>query len=85
MTMTAKYAGVCRKCQGRFDAGVQINWTKGDGATHIACGPATATATATAPRKPVRRSNRGNYCSGCRNNPLPSGLCARCDFDEFDN
>jgi Family of unknown function (DUF6011) len=36
MTMTAKFAGTCKRCGGRFLAGTQIEWKKGEGATHVA-------------------------------------------------
>jgi hypothetical protein len=34
MTMTAKFAGTCKRCNGRIMAGDVIAWSKGYGATH---------------------------------------------------
>lgn len=37
MTMSAKYAGKCRKCGGAINPGDQIDWERGRGAAHINC------------------------------------------------
>ncbi len=37
MTMTAKYAGICTKCQGAIHPGQRIEWTPGKGAQHTDC------------------------------------------------
>lgn len=55
-TMTAKFPGRCTKCGGSFQAGTQIDWRKGAGASHVRCGSSTVSSTAPAPRKPARRA-----------------------------
>ena len=37
MTITAKFAGTCRKCGGRIKVGEKIEWEKGTGAQHMEC------------------------------------------------
>lgn len=37
MTITAKFAGTCRKCGGRIEVGDKIEWEKGKGAQHVRC------------------------------------------------
>lgn len=34
VTMFSKYAGTCKRCGGRFNAGATIEWTRGGGAMH---------------------------------------------------
>ncbi len=34
MTITAKFAGTCKMCGGRFEAGTRIDWSKATGAHH---------------------------------------------------
>ena len=50
MTMTAKFGGVCKRCNGRFPAGTSIEWSKANGAAHIGVCPAPV---AVAPPTPV--------------------------------
>lgn len=35
MIIISKFAGVCKKCNGRLAAGVAIDWVKGVGASHV--------------------------------------------------
>ena len=37
-TMSAKFAGRCRSCGGRIEAGELIRWAKAAGAHHAECG-----------------------------------------------
>jgi hypothetical protein len=37
MTITARYPGKCRKCGGSISVGEQIEWEKGNGASHVKC------------------------------------------------
>ena len=34
-TITAKFAGICRRCGGAFEVGVQIRWAAGKGSLHL--------------------------------------------------
>ncbi len=36
--MIAKYNGTCRACGGTIHKGEQITWSRGAGASHVACG-----------------------------------------------
>jgi hypothetical protein len=52
MTMTAKFAGTCTRCNTRFTAGTQIEWQAGKGAAHTTqagCDAAKASAVAAKP------------------------------------
>ena len=42
MTITAKYAGQCRKCGGQINVGDQVEWVRGNGAAHVHCPEAVA-------------------------------------------
>jgi len=42
MTIKAKFAGTCRKCNGAIAVGDSIEWEKGQGAAHTTCPEATA-------------------------------------------
>ena len=59
MAFPAKFPGLCKVCSVRFPVGEQINWSKADGASHLACGAAAAQAPAAqapaaqAPQVPV--------------------------------
>jgi hypothetical protein len=44
MTITARYAGTCKRCGGALAQGTQIEWTRAGGATHIGACPARAAA-----------------------------------------
>jgi hypothetical protein len=48
-TLTAKFAGTCKRCNGRFAAGTTIEWTKAAGAMHTGTCPAPAPVPVTAP------------------------------------
>lgn len=37
MKITAKFAGTCPACKGRFEAGAQVEWKKGQKARHVSC------------------------------------------------
>lgn len=37
MTITSRFAGVCKSCGGAFDAGTQVSWARGKGAQHLVC------------------------------------------------
>jgi hypothetical protein len=58
MTITAKYAGKCKKCNAYFAVGDRIEWEKGEGSTHVsdeAC--AAAVAALQQSRAPVATAN----------------------------
>lgn len=55
--ITAKFAGKCRKCGERFDAGEKIMWGRGEGSRHTVCG-------ADAPYDPERAAADREYNAG---------------------
>lgn len=50
MSIRSKFPGVCRNCNGRFDAGTLIEWSKGAGSSHVTCPAKSA-----APKAPSAR------------------------------
>lgn len=80
MTISAKYPGVCNKCGGAISPGQQIEWAKGAGATHSACGgTTTAPAAAGSPSRPrYRRAWRPCGYPGCS-----PAWCDECDGEGY--
>lgn len=37
MVIKAKFPGKCKKCGGKINVGEEINWAKGEGASHVTC------------------------------------------------
>ncbi len=66
MTITAKFSGTCTKCRHTILVGEQIEWSKGQGASHTHCYAATPK-TVTA-RTPSAFSAPTRICweCGCR-------------------
>lgn len=67
MTITAKYAGTCKKCGGHISVGDKIEWERGTGASHCTCPAAPATAKMAAiRRRPAPRSRPARKRLTCR-------------------
>lgn len=78
MTIRAKYAGRCRKCGGGICVGDEIDWERGEGASHVEC-PATTPG--------VKLGGQlFEPCERCGTEPSymqPGGhLCKRCAQDD---
>lgn len=58
MTITAKFPGTCKKCNGNISAGTQIEWSKGNGAQHVTC-PEKHTSPEQKPVAPVYEHSSG--------------------------
>lgn len=59
MAMKAKYAGKCNICGGQINVGEEIEWTRGEGASHIEC-PKNPE-----PFKPRPRKIKSRFSSNC--------------------
>lgn len=79
MTITAKYAGKCTKCEKSIHPGDRIEWTKGSKSYHTDCSADPSSKTAATPsRSPYRRRvcvecgmpefgiDSDGECQGCR-------------------
>jgi ribosomal protein L37E len=76
MTITAKYAGRCRRCGGRISVGDQIEWSKGEGARHVECESRPAATT-----HRVLNGQLWEECPRCGREPVYislGGLCEHC-------
>lgn len=58
MSIKAKFAGTCRACGGHFEAGTDINWTKGEGSRHVKC-PGTVVKSSKPLNSPGRAALQG--------------------------
>lgn len=76
MTITAKFAGTCKKCGGHIAAGTQIEWERGAGASHVKC-PEGTVAVSAGPRK---TGQLWEPCEQCGREPIymPLYLCEHC-------
>lgn len=73
MTITAKFQGKCKACNGIIPKGSPIEWSKGAGARHIEC---TNTPEGIAKRDAARSQSAWNasrsplMCPTCNANPI---------------
>jgi len=86
MTITAKFAGRCTRCGGRFPVGEKIEWKHGAGAKHVKC-PSWERGTGAEHVKcpvnnagPKKLGQLWEECPLCGREPvyMPLNLCEHC-------
>jgi hypothetical protein len=68
MTITAKFAGRCKRCGGWINAGEKVEWEKGEGIRHIEC-------SASAPKSPPARARSSEPR---KMTSMYNGKCSEC-------